>query len=150
MNKIDYFDGEYAFLSNFYDSPIEKDGILYPTVEHYFQAMKTLHPEERKEIAAAATPGKAKRLGRNVQLRFNWEQVKYQVMYDAVYKKFSREDLKASLLSTGDAELIEGNTWHDNIWGQCSCEKCKNIKGTNWLGKILMIVREELRHEKET
>lgn len=52
--------------------------------------------------------------------------------------------LKKKLLETGDAELIEGNYWHDNTWGQCYCPRCKNKIGENHLGKLLMKIRESL------
>lgn len=71
---INSFDGEFAFLSNFYNSPISDGEITYPTVEHYFQAMKTSNIEEVMEIAAAPTPGQAKRLGRKCHLRPDWEE----------------------------------------------------------------------------
>ena len=62
--------------------------------------------------------------------------------------KTENETLKERLLATGDEYLEEGTTgWHDNIWGNCSCEKCKNIPGENRLGKILMRIREELKNE---
>ena len=140
--KIDGFDGEYAFLSNFYPSPIRgDDGILYPTVEHFFQAMKTEDLDYRKRIAWAATPGQAKRMGRQLQLRPDWEAVKEDYMRIALVKKFSNPELKAALIATGDADLIEGNTWHDNHWGDCRCENCCDKEGLNWLGRLLMIVR---------
>lgn len=140
MNKIDCFDGEYAFLSNFYDSPIEKDGIVYPTNEHFFQAMKTLDNEERKKIAAAETPGKAKRMGRNVKLRPDWEQSKFQIMKEGLTLKFlCHKDLAEKLVATGDAWLIEGNWWGDTYWGVC------NGVGHNMLGNLLMEIRGDLR-----
>ena len=142
---IDCFDGEFAFLSNFYPSPITIDGIMFPTVEHLFQAAKTVSLVEREKIAAAATPGQAKRLGRNVILCDNWEEIKEDVMLNALRLKFAILPLREMLLATGDEELVEGNTWHDNIWGSCSCERCKNIKGQNKLGKLLMQVREEIK-----
>ena len=77
------FEGQYAFLSNFFPSPIIYEGITYPTNEHFFQAMKTLDQEERRAIAAAGTPGKAKRMGRQVSLRNDWEQVKVDVLEEA-------------------------------------------------------------------
>ena len=101
MNKIDCFDGEYAFLSNFYEAPVEKGGIIYPTNEHFFQAMKTLDNEKRKEIAAASTPGQAKRMGRTVKLRPDWEQSKYQIMKEGLTLKFfTHKDLAEKLLAT--------------------------------------------------
>lgn len=142
---ITEFDGKYAFLSNFFHSPFAYDGIEYPTVEHFFQAMKTLDQEERKKIAAADSPGKAKRMGRNVQLRGDWEEVKYTVMRVGVERKFdAHPELASKLIATGDTILIEGNSWHDNTWGSCFCPKCASIAGKNWLGEILMKRREEL------
>lgn len=141
---ISNFDNKYAFLSNFYDSPIAIDGITYPTVEHFFQAQKTLDQDERLKIADAATPGRAKRLGRTVSLRKDWEVVKDDVMRIGLRAKFSDEKLKIRLLATNDEELIEGNWWHDNYWGSCSCPKC-NSQGKNTLGKLLMELRNELR-----
>lgn len=142
---IDCFDGEFAFLSNFYPSMITVDGIVFPTVEHLFQAAKTVSLVEREKIAAAATPGQAKRLGRNVILCDNWEEIKDDVMLNALRLKFAILPLREKLLATGDEELIEGNTWHDNIWGNCSCDRCKKIEGQNKLGKLLMQVREEIK-----
>lgn len=146
---IDCFDGKYEFLSNFYESPLRWRGNDYPTVEHAFQAAKTLDPIYRQAIATADTPGKAKRLGRKANLRPDWEEIKEQVMYECVLAKFSQDvSLMLALLATGDEELIEGTTgWHDNIWGSCECPKCQSIEGQNKLGKILMRVREELREK---
>lgn len=142
---ITEFDGKYAFLSNFFHSPFAYDGIEYPTVEHFFQAMKTLDQEERKKIAAADSPGKAKRMGRNVKLREDWEEIKYTIMRVGVERKFDTHlELASKLIATGDAILIEGNSWHDNTWGSCFCPKCASIAGKNWLGEILMKRREEL------
>ena len=142
---IDCFDGKFAFLSNFYPSPMTVDGIIFPTVEHLFQAAKTVSLVEREKIAAAATPGQAKRLGRNVILCDNWEEIKDDVMLNALRLKFAILPLREKLLTTGNEELVEGNTWHDNIWGNCSCDRCKKIEGQNKLGKLLMQVREEIR-----
>lgn len=146
---ITEFDGKYAFLSNFYHSPFIFDGIEYPTNEHFFQAMKTLDQEERKQIAAAPTPGKAKRMGRHVQLRKDWEQVKKNVMRLGVGLKFkAHPNLAEKLIGTGDKYLIEGNSWHDNIWGSCFCDKCAAVPGRNLLGQILMEERERLIHDR--
>jgi ribA/ribD-fused uncharacterized protein len=136
---IDCFDGEFAFLSNFYPSPIFDGNIWFPTVEHYFQAAKTTSMEEYKAIAAADTPGQAKRLGRKVMLRPDWEEVKDQVMLEALRKKFSIPTLREQLLATENKYLIEGNTWGDKYWGVCEGE------GLNHLGALLMRVREELK-----
>lgn len=142
---IGSFSGEYEFLSNFHKVDVEYEGIIYPTTEHAFQAAKTMDMGERKRIAALKTPGESKRAGRRVTLRKDWESVKDGIMYDILVKKFSNEDLKKQLLATGDEELVEGTTWHDNYWGNCTCDKCKNIVGRNQLGKTLMRVRDELK-----
>jgi ribA/ribD-fused uncharacterized protein len=129
------------FLSNFYYSPIMFGGELYSTVEHAYQAAKTLNPHERREIQLADKPGKAKNLGKKVTLRSDWETIKLKVMEELVRRKFNDFDytLKNQLLATGDQELIEGNWWGDTFWGVC------NGIGENQLGKILMKVRDELK-----
>ena len=136
---IDSFHGEYAFLSNYYDSPIFYDGILYPTVEHAFQAAKTTVFIQRIIIANKKTPGQAKCAGRKVTLRDNWDDIKLYIMKELIILKFTNPKLKSALLNTKDAELIERNTWNDTYWGIC------NGIGENHLGKILMEVRETLR-----
>lgn len=142
---ITEFDGKYAFLSNFFHSPFEFDGIIYPTNEHFFQAMKTLDQEERRKIAEAKSPGAAKRMGRKVQLREDWEKIKEDVMRLGITLKFqTHPDLAKKLIDTGDAYLIEGNTWCDQTWGSCHCPRHVNIPGQNLLGQILMDEREKL------
>ena len=136
---IDSFHGEYAFLSNYYDSPIFYDGILYPTVGHAFQAAKTTVFIQRIIIANKKTPGQAKCAGRKVTLRDNWDDIKLYIMKELIILKFTNPKLKSALLNTKDAELIERNTWNDTYWGIC------NGIGENHLGKILMEVREMLR-----
>ena len=136
---IDSFHGEYAFLSNYYDSPIFYDGILYPTVEHAFQAANTTVFIQRIIIANKKTPGQAKCAGRKVTLRDNWDDIKLYIMKELIILKFTNPKLKSALLNTKDAELIERNTWNDTYWGIC------NGIGENHLGKILMEVREMLR-----
>lgn len=144
---IDFFDGEFAFLSNFYNASCIFEGKLYPTVEHAFQAAKSLDHAERDWIAAAGSPGLAKRLGRSVNLRPDWEKVKFDVMEECLRSKFADPVLKQKLLATGNEELVEENYWHDNTWGNCSCEKCKDIVGRNMLGNILMKLRTEFMEE---
>ena len=141
------FEDEYAFLSNFYPSPFTHDGITYPTNEHFFQAMKTLDIAERKAIAAAETPGKAKRMGRQVKLRPDWEKVKLYYMELGLKLKFKDPELAKKLIETGDEELIEGNWWHDNTWGSCHCALCSRTVGRNLLGMLLMELRKELQYE---
>ena len=142
---IDKFEGKYAFLSNFYPSPIRpwEDDIIYPTVEHAFQAMKTFDIEKRRQIASQPTPGKAKFYGRSVELRLDWREIRDKVMYFCLKDKFEDSILKDKLLATGNEFLVEGNSWHDNYWGDCRCPKCKNIQGENHLGYLLMEIRDE-------
>ena len=146
---IEKFDGEYAFLSNFSPSEIEYEGIIYPTVEHAFQAAKTMDMAERQRIANLSTPGEAKRAGRRVALRPDWETIKDDVMYNCLCAKFKIPELREKLIATRKEWLVEGNTWHDNYWGDCSCEKCRNIRGRNVLGETLCVVRNEILTEEE-
>jgi ribA/ribD-fused uncharacterized protein len=144
-NVIDRFAEEFHFLSNFHYATIAFEGIKYPTVEHAFQAQKTKERAEQREIAAAGSPMAAKGMGRKVKLRKDWESVKVGVMRDLVRLKFtSHDDLADLLLATGHATLIEGNTWNDTFWGVCG------KRGKNWLGRILMEVRDELSAQRSS
>lgn len=144
---ITEFSGDYRFLSNFYPVMIrcDRDGIkvpgYYPSVEHAYQACKTVELSERVDVMRAVTPAAAKKLGRKVTLRPGWDDLKVEVMHELLRQKFSYLDLGRSLLRTLDAELVEGNWWGDRYWGVCEG------KGKNVLGKLLMEVREELRRE---
>lgn len=136
--KIDSFRGDYFFLSNFYEAPVSYDGLTYKNNEAAFQAQKTNAKDRHTFTDLSAS--EAKRLGRIVILRRDWEHVKVKIMYEIVKAKFEQNpDLRIKLLNTGDAELEEGNTWGDRIWGTV------NGSGQNLLGKILMQVRDELR-----
>ena len=136
---IALFDGKHAFLSNFYASPVTYECVVYPTVEHAFQAAKALTPTERLPVLMAKTPGIAKRLGRKVALRPGWDAMRIDVMRQLLREKFRPECVLAEkLLATGDAELVEGNTWGDHFWGVC------RGSGENWLGRLLMDIRTEL------
>lgn len=137
---IDRFDGGYAFLSNYSASPFRIDYVLFPTMEHYFQANKADNQNDYLRIAYAPTPGEAKRLGRKIQLRPDWEKIKDNIMLIGLRKKFADPELRSLLLATGDEELVEGNYWGDTYWGVC------NGVGQNKLGKLLMQVREEIKN----
>jgi hypothetical protein len=144
-SKIDSFQGNYRFLSNFFPATIEYEGITYPSVENAYQASKSSSVEDHKRIAAISDPGDAKREGRLLTLRDDWDTLKFKVMEDCVRYKFTHHlELKEKLLATGDAILEEGNTWNDQIWG------VSNGQGQNRLGKILMKVREELKAKPAT
>ena len=144
---INEFDKEFAFLSNFYPSPIKIWGIVFPTVEHFYQAAKTTDMFEAEQIAAADTPGKAKHLGRAATLRPDWENIKIDIMRIGLEEKFKDPILQAKLLETGDEPLVEGNWWHDNFYGDCKCEKCSRILGHNVLGKLLMDLRAKIKEQ---
>jgi ribA/ribD-fused uncharacterized protein len=136
IDTIPQFSGKYRFLSNFW---VERDG---KSVEHRFQANKTLDPDERKAIMLAATPADAKALGRKATLRSDWETIKVPMMAQLVALKFTSDiELKNLLLSTNNMTLQEGNTWKDTFWGV----DLSTGKGQNHLGTILMSVRETLR-----
>jgi len=131
------FRDEYFFLSNFYPVEIKLDGIVYPNAETAFQAQKTLDVEERRKFSMLKNPVQAKRLGRKVKLRDDWEEVKLDIMTEVVSQKFLQHPHLIEMLpQTGDEELIEGNKWGDRFWGVCKG------KGKNNLGKILMKIRD--------
>lgn len=140
---IDSFSGQWSFLSNFYRSPISFDGLTYPTAEHAFQAAKTDNRAEKIVIAAASTPTQAKQLGRRVALKPGWHQYwRYEAMISILEVKFSGE-LADRLARTVPHALIEGNTWHDNDWGDCRCGASACQKpGMNLLGWMLMRQRD--------
>lgn len=136
---ISDFRGKYFFLSNFYISDVEYEGILYKNNEAAFQSAKLTDRDKRLQFCDL-DPSSAKRKGRHVTLRHDWEYIKDKVMEDCVRDKFKRNDyIRRKLLETGDEELVEGNTWNDTYWGVC------NGRGKNKLGKILMKIREELK-----
>jgi ribA/ribD-fused uncharacterized protein len=138
-DTIERFSDEFAFLSNFHEAHVEYEGITYPSVEHAFQAAKTNDEQERKMIREALSAGKAKRLGKKVKLRKDWELVKIGIMEELIRKKFMNKQLREMLLKTGDKILIEGNDWNDTFWGVC------NGKGQNNLGLIIMKIRGEIK-----
>lgn len=139
---INSFTGPYRFLSNFWTVKLEYEGQRYPSVEHAFQAAKTLDLAARSRIAVLPTSAAAKRAGRTVALRDDWERVRVPIMEQLLRLKFDNPELRTKLLSTGDAVLIEGNTWGDTFWGVC------RGAGENRLGRLLMVIRDELRRQQ--
>lgn len=148
------FSEGYDYLSNFYQVPITLDGTIWPTTEHYFQAMKTIDPAQRELIRTAPRANIAKAMGGRagyklpngswfkIELRPDWEAIKVAVMTKAVGAKFYQYPvLSRRLVETYPFELIEGNHWHDNTWGDCSCSRCISTPGLNLLGLILMKIR---------
>lgn len=141
MTQISGFFGRYRFLSNFATVKIQYAGLLFPTVEHAYVAAKSLDPKKHRYIAAIEFPGEAKQYGKRLELRPNWDVVKFDFMRDFLIQKFIQEPYQTKLLNTGDAHLEETNYWDDTVWGVC------NGVGENNLGKLLMRVRKGLQDE---
>ena len=138
---IDHFTAEFHFLSNFSSHEVEYEGVKWRTAEHAYQAMKTLDENQRLNMSEIDLPGDAKRYGRAVTMRVDWDDIKLDVMESIVRHKFVQHpDLQAKLLITVGVDIEEGNTWGDTFWGVC-----KGV-GENHLGKILMKIRDELQH----
>lgn len=142
---ISSFSGKWAGLSNFAPVVVEFEGRLYPSVEHAFQAAKTLDPSLREQIAQASTPGRAKQLGRRASLRPGWDQMRIDVMRELLEKKFATPTYKALLEATGDEDLVEGNDWHDRFWGAVWLTSENDWDGENHLGRLLMTIRRGKR-----
>jgi hypothetical protein len=154
---IGFFEGDYKFLSNFARTPIiwahpatPSKSYLWPTVEHAYQAAKTMNENRVITIGIALSPGQAKRLGNDRKLtvvRPDWEEVKDDIMLDLLRIKFSDSILSIKLRATYPLSLIEGNTWHDNYWGVCVCPTCQSVSkpARNMLGRLLEQVRDEIR-----
>lgn len=157
---ITTFRGEHDFLSNFYPCTLHYNGHVYNSVETAFQAQKCPSTVDKfrnmgvQEALRAGRrpiidPGEAKRLGRKVPLRPDWNDVKERIMLELLSAKFTENrDLYQRLLDTGSQILIEGNTWHDNYWGACSCSNCVLQTRRNRLGFLLMGVRDALLHDQ--
>ncbi len=139
---ISKFSGKYKFLSNFYPCKISYLGLTFLNAEAAFQAAKSINPEERKDFEFLS-PSQAKKMGRKIELRSDWEQMKIKVMSEILAIKFSDPELRQMLLDTGEEELVEGNTWNDRFWGVCSGE------GKNVLGKLLMELRTKIRRQED-
>ena len=147
VNKPIFFYGqhkEYPEFSNFYPAIIEINGRQYATVEHYFQACKAQNHKSHEQIRRAVSAARAKQLGRQVELRRDWEQVKIEVMRQALLAKFTQyEDLRQLLLSTGD-RVIHEDSPTDAVWGWMGG------RGQDLLGKLMMQVRTALKKGQPT
>lgn len=154
ISWFDDFGGHnpYAYLSNFYmGEPIVWRGASYPTGEHLFAALKTTNLADHEKIRKATGPAAAKSTGRTIDLRPDWEQVKYDAMVLVLALKFTLERAEGQwLLDTGDALLVEGTHWGDTVWGVDLSDWADppwRRFGRNWLGRLLMARRAELRAE---
>jgi len=133
---------DFGEFSNFAPYPIRLDGRTWPTSEHYFQAMKFASRATQERIRKARSPMIAARMGRSrkLPLRRGWNSLRVRVMRQVVLAKFTQhQDLTVLLLGTGDADIVE-HTSNDSYWGDGG-----NGSGKNWLGRILMETREEIR-----
>jgi ribA/ribD-fused uncharacterized protein len=138
--------GEYGCFSNFSRHSIFLKGKRWPTTEHYFQAQKFAGTEHEEAVRECKTAREAANMGRSrkLPLRRDWESVKDKVMMEALRAKFTQhEDLRAILLGTGEAKLVE-HTANDSYWGDGG-----DGSGKNRLGLLLMQLREELRAESK-
>lgn len=154
MQRILEFKGKHRFLSNFYPAEVSLPQVklkgktfpvlVYPTVEHAYQAAKFPEGDKDREFLAVFLPasraGEAKRMGQEAPLPADWDSRKFDIMEYLLHQKFAHPSLRQLLLDTGESELVEGNTWNDRIWGV----DLKTGKGDNHLGKLLMKVRASL------
>lgn len=136
---ITEFRGKWTKLSNYSMSPVWYGDHMYPSAEHAYQAQKTLDPTLQQLIRNQPTPNLAKKFARKIKLRPDWETIKIDIMEEILREKFAQEPERGILLMTCNQELIEGNWWGDKFWGQCPVGN-----GQNWLGKLLMKIRNEI------
>ncbi len=153
---IDSERGAFFFLSNFFPIEVQYDDVLYRSVEHAYQAAKSPFPEERKWVERCVTAGQAKRAGRRVTMRDDWETARLDVMEFLLRQKFAggvsanHSALAVKLADTFPRKLIEGNNWHDRFWGCCADKTGAYTDGENHLGKLLMKIRDETRDRDRT
>lgn len=148
---IDRFVGHHEHMSNFFRHTVRFRGITWPTKEHAYQAYKSRDSAHWKAILSEPDPGQAKRMSKKgrVELRPHWDEYKVPLMEQIVWSFYrDHDDCRTALFETYPATLIEGNTWHDNEWGNCTCGSGTCIKpGKNMLGTTLMFVRRQLTVE---
>lgn len=141
---ITEFKGEYRFFSNFYHSEIELNGRVFPTAEHAYVSEKSEEPTFKDRLAEPQlSPALAKKLGRDVPLRGDWEHVKIDVMLTVLTRKFKQDFFKNKLLETGTQNIQEGNHHGDRFWG-VDLDVNPNV-GENHLGRLLMFIRDGLQ-----
>ena len=132
------FRGKLFFLSNLFGTKIQINELIFENAESAFQSFKDLKRQREFEKIDGVT---AKKLGKKVNLRNDWTEIKKEIMELVLREKFSNEVLKQKLIATGNTELIETNHWGDYFWGVC------NGRGKNELGKLLMKLRKEFQSE---
>jgi ribA/ribD-fused uncharacterized protein len=140
MNIVS-FRKEYSFLSNFYKCSFVYKNIIFDSSERAFQWEKIESDSDKLLVLETKSTSEVKKLAGILKMRSDWESVKCNIMYEILLQKFSNELLKKLLLDTIGHKLVEGNSWHDNFWGDCFCTRCKKKIGKNNLGFILQRVR---------
>lgn len=140
MAIIKEFQGEYRWLSNFATVDILHDEILYPSVEHAWVASKNTDVNWKRKCAASIHPSLVKKMGDDVDLREDWDEVKETIMKELLILKFNQEPFRTKLIETGNDYIMEGNWWGDKFWGYC----LQKNEGRNLLGGMIMGIRLEL------
>lgn len=143
--KIAGFFGEYRWLSNFWMIPIMMGPYRFPSAEHVYQAAKSENPSDWERFQHIETPGYAKKAGRLIKMRADWDDIKVEAMAEILEAKFTNPELRQKLLDTQNHELIEENNWGDSFWGNDPRYK----KGVNALGLLLMRERAKLRNQPD-
>lgn len=145
---IGKFSGEYAFLSNMFPAEFVFNNVKWHCSEHMYQAAKACTKEDILAIIAAKDGYEAKKIAKAINPRHDWEATKVAIMRIAVREKFRQnQDLFDKLAHTAGIDLVEGNNWHDNFWGDCTCVSCR-VTGENMLGIILMELRDQIVEER--
>ena len=137
---IKEFKDNYRWLSNFYPCKIVWYGKMFLSVENAYQASKC---DDKRWIEFCQTfpPGIVKTATKELNYDKNdWDKRKLKIMEICLSQKFNQEPFKSMLLITGNEELQEGNNWGDEFWGV----NLKTGKGKNHLGKLIMLIRDQL------
>jgi ribA/ribD-fused uncharacterized protein len=143
---IKRFRGEYQWLSNMVACKVTYDGIEYPSSEHAYQSAKSDDMEWKSLCANKQIPSKKIKVeSRKVDIVYNWDDIKLEVMEGCLRSKFSKNPFRAMLEATGEQLIEEGNSWSDTFWGV----DLKTGKGDNNLGKLIMKIRKENRNERD-
>ena len=140
------FKNENSFLSNFYITPVEYNGLIYKSSEHAYMRMKSNEDWWIEYCLNEKSPGKIKRTSNGLLLADNWHDIKANIMYDILICKFKNTILKEKLLATGNQNLVEGN-YHNDLYYGVDLKQTPNI-GENMLGRILMSIRNKIKKEK--
>lgn len=138
---IKSFRGEYGWLSNMSSCKIEYAGHTFNSVENAYMYAKNPYDKEWIKFCLENPPNIVKKESKKLKIREDWHQVKKEIMYKLLVKKFTQEPFKSKLLTTGDCNIMEGNFWNDTFWGFC----LKTLEGENHLGRFIMYIRLELK-----